>query len=255
MNDSEGLYIAGINPIVEALRADAPIEKLYVRHGTSLPPHLERLARNAEIPIASLAHNKFDDLARRIGAVKHHQNIIALRRAYRNWEWEEFRRTALSDRALVVACDRITDPHNFGAIARTAAAAEATALITPIHDTAPITPAAISAASGAFEHIPIVRVRSLVTALADAKNVGWWIIGTGSDGTHLYTDPLYDRPVIVVIGSEGSGIRRSILRLCDTVVRIPLAGNIESLNASVAAGIVLFEIRRQRATDTESRSA
>jgi 23S rRNA (guanosine2251-2'-O)-methyltransferase len=111
-----------------------------------------------------------------------------------------------------------------------------------------MTAATLSAASGAIEHIPLVRVRSLVTALANARERGFTIIGTAADGEQLYTAPIYDCPLIVVIGSEGSGIRRSIRRLCDRLIRIPLARPIESLNASVAAAVVLFEIQRQRAT-------
>ncbi len=248
--DVSHLYLAGINPILEALKSDdAALEKIFVRHGSKHPASLTSLARQRMIPLSTLSNEKFDRLAKQIGAHKHHQNVIALRRAYRTLSWDHV--LALITRIpppIVVACDQITDPHNFGAIIRSAAAAGADAVIAPVHNSAPLTPATMAAASGAIEHIPIVRVRSLVTALADARERGFQIIGTAADGEHLYTMLRYDQPLIVVIGSEASGIRQSIRRLCHTFVRIPLARPIESLNASVAAAIVLFEIQRQRTT-------
>lgn len=243
------VYIVGIHSTLDALQNEGAIEKIFIRFGASVPAEVNQHAQRQGIPIAILSRQKFDRLAQQIGATKHHQNIIALRRAYSMLEWAVI--CSWANRAkppVVVACDHITDPHNFGAIVRTAAAADADAIVTTIHNSAPITPAAITAASGAFERIPIARVRSLVTALADAKDCGYWVIGTDSHGDRLYTDALYDRPLILVIGSEGSGMRRSIRRLCDTIVRIPLARDMESLNASVAAAIVLFELRRQRTT-------
>lgn len=256
MQPNDGIYLCGINATLEALGSHAPIEKIFVRFGSELPPSLRRLAQDQQIPLARLSHEKFDRLAKQIGAVKHHQNVIALRQQYRELPWESVRPLASSNpRALLVACDQITDPHNLGAIARTAAAAGADALLLSVHNTAPITPTATSAAAGAFEHLPVVRVRSLVTTLANAKDHGWWIIGTAVNGTHHYTEQLYERPLIVVIGSEGSGIRRSVQRLCDALVRIPIAAPIESLNASVAAGIILFELRRQQSMGMGSNVA
>lgn len=246
---NQPLYVVGIHPTLAALRTEGAIEKIFIRFGASVPAEVHHRAHQQGILIATLSRQKFDRLAQRIGATKHHQNIIALRRAYSTVEWAII--CSWANRAnppLVLACDHITDPHNFGAIVRTAAAADVDAVVTTIHNTAPITPAAISAASGAFERIPIARVRSLATALAAAKDCGYWVIGTASNGDRLYTDALYDRPLILVIGSEGSGMRRSIRRLCDAIVRIPLAREVESLNASVAAAIVLFEILRQRTT-------
>lgn len=246
---SQRLYLAGINSIVEALSASSnAVEKIFVRYGASVPPPIAALARQQVVPVATLSREKFDQLARQIGTTKHHQNVIALRRAYRSVQWEDV--LALGDRRpppVIVACDQITDPHNFGAIIRSAAAAGSDAVVAPLHNSAPMTAATLTAASGATEHIPLVRVRSLVTALARGREHGFQIIGTSADGEQLYTAPIYNCPLIVVIGSEGSGLRRSIRRLCDRLVRIPLARPIESLNASVAAAVVLFEIRRQRA--------
>ncbi len=256
MQTDTSIYLSGYNAISEALRSNAPIEKIFLRFGSTLPQSIVRHAHERQIPISTLSHEKFDRLARQIGASKHHQNIIALRQMYHAVAWESVRTLAQTKAtALLVACDQITDPHNLGAIARTAAAAGADALITPLHNTAPITPAALAAASGAFEHIRFVRVRSLLTTLANAKEYGWWIIGSDASGSHRYTDHLYDRPVIVVVGSEGSGIRRSVLRICDAVIQIPMAPTVESLNASVATGVVLFEIRRQQTMERESRAA
>ncbi|MCS7302551.1 MAG: 23S rRNA (guanosine(2251)-2'-O)-methyltransferase RlmB [Bacteroidota bacterium] len=249
LGNTDSIYLTGINPILTALREHAPIEKIFLRYGSDPPDEILRRARHHGIPFAVLSREKFDHLVHQIGAFKHHQNIIALRRIYQTVEWSECLASVSSvPPPCIVACDQITDPHNFGAIVRTAAAAGAEAVLTTLHNSAPMTPATIAASSGAFERIPIVRVRSLLTALAAAKEKGFWIIGTAHDGEHLYTEHLYDRPVIVVIGSEGHGMRRSIRRLCDAVVRIPLARSIESLNASVAAGVVLFELRRQRST-------
>lgn len=250
--DLNNIYLYGINPILEALRAGAPLEKIYVRYGMQLDRRIHQLAKQQGVPIAMLSHQRFLRLAGEIGALQHHQGIIALRCAYRQATLDDVLAYFDLHRSLVVACDQITDPHNLGAIVRTACAAGVQAIIASEHHTAAITPAALSAASGAFEHVSVVRVPSLVTALTKAKEHGYWVIGTSGNGTHLYTDPLYDRPVIVVIGSEGRGMRRSVEKVCDAIVRIPLYGPLESLNASVAAGIVLFEIVRQRTTTVAS---
>ncbi|MCX7929558.1 MAG: 23S rRNA (guanosine(2251)-2'-O)-methyltransferase RlmB [Chlorobi bacterium] len=250
MNAPESIYLVGINAIAEALRTGAPIEKVYVRYGSTLPPPLRRLVAEADIQLTELSREKFDRLVRQIGGTRHHPTAIALRQMYRTAELDQVLTIPQhTGSGLVVVCDRVSDPHNFGAIVRTAVAGGADAVITSTHDSAPITPVTIAAASGAFEHIPIVRTASLVAALDRAKHHGWWIIGSSSDGEQLYTDRLYDRPVMLVVGSEGSGMRRSIQRLCDVVVRIPLDPRMESLNVSVATGIMLFEIRRQRTND------
>ncbi len=119
-------------------------------------------------------------------------------------------------------------------------------MILPIRDTAPVGSAAIKTSAGAFEYLPISKVNNLNTAFEKAKELGYWIIGTDADSTHPYTAGLYDRPVILVIGSEGNGLRSSTRKACDAIVSIPLDSAISSLNASVAAGIVMFEMHRQR---------
>jgi 23S rRNA (guanosine2251-2'-O)-methyltransferase len=113
-------------------------------------------------------------------------------------------------------------------------------------NSAPISPAAIKASAGALEHISIAKTGSLPATLKDLKNYGFWIVGTDSNSNNIYTEELYDKPVAIIIGSEGKGIRPSNIKHCDHLIKIPMKGKINSLNASVSAGVILFEIMRQK---------
>ena len=152
----------------------------------------------------------------------------------------------LRSHTLMVALDAVQDPHNLGAIIRTAEAAGA-AVVIPRHRAAEITAAVVKASAGATEHAAVARVRNLADALAQAKEAGFWIYGAaaGAESAHFSQD--YRYPSCFVVGSEGEGVGRRVEAMCDVMVSLPLAGEMESLNVSVSAGILLYEAVRQRA--------
>lgn len=147
---------------------------------------------------------------------------------------------------LVVALDQVQDPHNLGAVCRAAEVAGAAAVVIPERRSASVTPAACKASAGAVEHLPVARVRNLADWLAAAKDGGAWIYGADADAEHRYTEVDWSGRAVLVLGSEGSGLRRRVAASCDELVSIRAAGRVGSLNASVAAAVILFEARRQR---------
>ena len=148
---------------------------------------------------------------------------------------------------LVVALDQIQDPHNLGAVCRAAEVAGAAGVVIPERRAASITAAACKASAGAVEHLPVARVRNLADWLAEAKGGGAWIYGADAEAGRRYTEVDWTGRAILVLGSEGKGLRQRVAKTCDELVSIPVAGSIGSLNASVAAAVILFEARRQRA--------
>ena len=147
---------------------------------------------------------------------------------------------------LVLALDQIQDPHNLGAVCRAAEVAGAAGVVIPERRAASVTAAACKASAGAVEHLPVARVRNLADWLAEAKETGAWIYGADAESERLYTDVDWAGRAVLVLGSEGTGIRPRVAKACDELVSIPVAGSVGSLNASVAAAVILFEARRQR---------
>ena len=148
---------------------------------------------------------------------------------------------------LVVALDQIHDPHNLGAVCRAAEVAGAAGVVIPERRAASVTPAACKASAGAVEHLPVARVRNLADWLDGAKEAEAWIYGADADSPRSYTDVEWTGRAVLVLGSEGRGLRQRVTKTCDELVSIPVAGSVGSLNASVAAAVILFEARRQRA--------
>jgi 23S rRNA (guanosine2251-2'-O)-methyltransferase len=147
---------------------------------------------------------------------------------------------------LLVLLDGVEDPHNFGAIIRTAHAAGANAIVVPERRSAPLTETVGRAAAGALEYLPIARVTNVSQALERLKQDGFWIYGLDERGSDLYDSVEYALPTAIVLGGEGKGLHQHVQKHCDVIVRIPMAGAVSSLNVSVAAGVVLFEWRRRR---------
>jgi 23S rRNA (guanosine2251-2'-O)-methyltransferase len=172
-----------------------------------------------------------------------HQGIVARVAPYRYADAYEL---AAVERPLLVCLDQVTDPHNLGAVARSAEGAGATGVIVPAHGSARVTPAVSRASAGAVEYLPVAVVPNLARFLTEVKGPGLWVWGAASDGgTPLWQADL-DGGVAFVLGAEGRGLRPLVRRACDGIVSIPLAGRIESLNVSVAAALLLYEARRQR---------
>jgi 23S rRNA (guanosine2251-2'-O)-methyltransferase len=230
--------LSGIHPVAEALRAHHPLERLLVAQGAGGPRLQEiiDLARRAQVPVRFEPRNALDRLA----GTSAHQGVVALGAARKYADLE----TAAGSQ-MVVVLDGVEDPHNLGAIVRTAHAAGAGSVIIPERRAAGITDVVAKAAAGALEHLPVVRVTNVNRALEDLKERGFWIYGLDERGTEDYDRVDYAPPTAFVLGGEGKGLHEQVRKHCDVLVRIPMAGKISSLNVSVAAGVVLFEWRRR----------
>ena len=231
--------LSGIHPVAEALRTGHPIERLLVAKGAGGPrlQELIDLARRANVPVRFEPRSALDRLA---GSTAH-QGVIAMGAAL---EYADIEQVARAE--LLVVLDGVEDPHNLGAVIRTAHAAGAGGIIIPERRAASLTDVAAKAAAGALEYLPVTRVTNINRALEDLKERGYWIYGLDERGTESYDRVEYALPTAIVLGGEGKGLHEQVKKHCDALVRIPLAGKISSLNVSVAAGIVLFEWKRRR---------
>jgi len=238
------MILAGIHPVAEALRAGRPLERVLVAKGAGGPRLQEiiDLARQSSIPLRFEPRPALDRLA---GSAAH-QGVVALGAAQRYRSLEEILTTA----RMLVFLDGIEDPHNLGAIVRTAHAAGADAVVIPERRAAGLTETVAKAAAGALEHLPIVRVGNLNRALDDIKKQGFSVYGLDERGSVDYDQAQYMSPAAIVLGGEGKGLHDMVRKRCDLIVRIPMAGKISSLNVSVAAGIVLFDWKRRHSTSS-----
>ena len=235
--------LAGRNPIREALRAGRPVEKLLVAAGelSGAAQEIIRMARDAGAVVQPVERSRLDQI------YPAHQGMLAYVAAAAYAELSDILDAAAAkgEDPFLILLDGITDPHNLGAIVRSAECAGAHGVVIPERRAAGLTPAAAKAAAGALNHVPIARVKNLNRAIDELKARGIWVIGTAMDGENALTADLTG-PVALVIGSEGEGIARLTLEKCDRTVSLPMKGRIESLNASVAAGVLMYEIVRAR---------
>jgi len=233
--------------VTEALRARRPLERVMIAKGIAGPRLQEiiELCRERSIPLRFEPRSVLD----RIAGTAAHQGVVALGAAGQHADLEDL----LPGARLLAVLDGIEDPHNLGAIIRTAHAAGADGIVTPERRAAGLTETVAKAAAGALEHLPVARVANVSQTLEKLKARGFWIYGLDERGDQDYDLVDYAEPTAIVLGSEGKGLHELVRRHCDFLVRIPLAGKISSLNVSVAAGIVLFEWkRRRRATEVQS---
>jgi 23S rRNA (guanosine2251-2'-O)-methyltransferase len=206
--------------------------------GTRLQEIID-LARERSVPVRFEPREALDRASN--GAA--HQGVVAFGAVHDYAELEQ----VLPGAQLLVVLDGVEDPHNLGAIVRTAHAAGAAAVIVPERRAAGLTETVAKAAAGAIEHLPVVRVANVNQTLEELKRRGFWIYGLDERGAELYSAVPYTRPTAFVLGGEGQGLHQLVKKHCDVIVRIPMAGAISSLNVSVAAGIALFEWQRQAA--------
>ena len=235
--------LAGRNPIREALRAGRPVEKLLVAAGelSGAAQEIIRMARDAGAVVQQVDRSRLDQI------YPAHQGMLAYVAAVPYVELSEILDAAAlrGEDPFLILLDGITDPHNLGAIVRSAECAGAHGVVIPERRAAGLTPAAAKAAAGALSHVPIARVKNMNRAIDELKARGVWVVGTAMDGENALKADLTG-PVALVIGSEGEGISRLTLQKCDRTVSLPMKGRIESLNASVAAGVLMYEIVRAR---------
>jgi 23S rRNA (guanosine2251-2'-O)-methyltransferase len=233
--------VCGIQPVREAIRARGErLERVLV--DASDAPQLEALARFARdhgAAVERVGRDALDRLAR--GA--HHQGAIALAPELPIGSLDDL---VLGPAALVVALDELQDPQNFGAVLRSAVALGATAVLWPEHRSAPLSAATFRASAGAVEHANLVRVASLPVAIEKLKASGLHAVGLDMNGDVNIASVNLMGPLVLVVGAEGKGLRRTIKSACDTLAKLPMVGPIGSLNASVAAAIALYEAARQR---------
>jgi len=236
--------IIGIQPVREAIRSDErgrkPPTKILVDDRSS--PPLDALARFAEargIPVERVPRADIDWHTR--GA--HHQGVAAIAPELSISTLEEI---TFGPQSLVLALDELQDPQNFGAILRSAVALGTTAVLWPEHSSAPLSPATFRASAGAVEHATLCRVQSLPTALSELSARGLDIVGLDAHGDELLQDAQLDLPLVLVVGAEGKGLRKPVKQACSRLVRLPMkAGAVDSLNASVAVAIALYEVARR----------
>ncbi len=232
----------------ELLRAGGEISELLLASGRepdAAISELRELARAAGIRVRTVERRQLDDATD--GLV--HQGVVAVGPPFRTVTLAQVleRAAAAGEPPLLVALDGVTDPHNLGSIARTAEAVGAHGLLLPGRRTASVTPVVEKAAAGALAHLPVAEVGNLVRALGQLAERGVWSIGLDGDAEVALADhPLAGEACVLVVGAEGAGLSRLTRERCDALVRLPMRGHVGSLNASVAAAVALYELRRQR---------
>lgn len=232
--------IAGVHPVREALRAGRPLDRVLIAKGAAGPRLQEiiELCRERAVPLRFEPRETLDRATH--GAT--HQGVAAFGAAHRYIEFNEVPPGA----ELVVILDGVEDPHNLGAIVRTAHAAGAAAVLIPERRASGLTETVAKAAAGALEHLPVARIGNVSQTLERLKAQGYWIYGLDERGSKTYSEVDYGRPTALVLGGEGHGLHQHVQKHCDFLIRIPMAGQIASLNVSVAAGVVLFDWRHKR---------
>ena len=237
--------IEGRNPIIEALKNNRHIEKIMVNKASkegSIKKILA-MAKENKVIIQEVDRHKLDEMSESHA----HQGVIAITSDYRYYDLDEILEIPRQngEDPFFIILDGITDPHNLGSIIRTADAVGAHAVIIPKRRSVQITPIVAKASAGAVEYLPVCKVTNIVNTIKTLKENGLWIAAVDMDGQTFYQQNL-GGPLGLVVGSEGEGISRLLKQNCDFTVSMPMSGNVTSLNASVAGGILLYEVYRQR---------
>jgi 23S rRNA (guanosine2251-2'-O)-methyltransferase len=238
--------ITGIHAVREALAAGRPLQSLLIargRHGERLQ-EIVQLARRNSVPVRFEERPQID----RSAGTREHQGVVAFVAAESTVSLEQILAAGSSPAAagLLVILDGVEDPHNLGASIRTALAAGARGLVIPERRSVGLTDAAVRSSAGAAAHLPVARVTNLARAIEEIKDAGYWIVGMDERAEKSYTEVDYTVPVVLVFGGEGKGLHQLVKERCDFLVSLPTAGPVRSLNVSVAAGVALFEVVRQR---------
>ena len=243
--EADGL-IEGRNAVIEALRTEASIDKIFIQKGEvdKTLGHIASKARAAGIVVVEADRRKLDGMSR----THAHQGVIALAavREYVSVDDILADAAAKNESPLIVVCDEISDPHNLGAIIRTAYCAGAHGVVIPKRRSAGLTSVVAKTSAGAVSYMPVARVANIPSLLKDLKKQGIWVFGTAAEGTTRLYDADLKGPAAIVIGSEGDGMSRLVAENCDFLVSIPMKGDLNSLNASASAAILLYEAVRQR---------
>jgi 23S rRNA (guanosine2251-2'-O)-methyltransferase len=242
--------ICGVHAVYEALASNRlPIERIHVSREMHSPKIKEilTLARERGVPVRKDDRVVLD----RLSGGSLHQGIVAISAA---WTYADFETLFRVDTPLIVMLDGVEDPHNLGAVMRTAEACGASGILVPDRHSAPLSPAVVKASAGASAYLPVVRVTNLSNAIDQMKQRGLWVVGIDMTATQDWTAFDYTGPIALVLGGEHRGLRRLVREHCDALVGLPMLGKVASLNVSVAAGVVLYEVVRQRRINTTAKS-
>ncbi|NLM11210.1 MAG: 23S rRNA (guanosine(2251)-2'-O)-methyltransferase RlmB [Clostridiaceae bacterium] len=238
--------LEGKNPILEALKAEHTINRVYLEKSSKDPVigKIYAIARSKGIVVSYLDKDKMNQMSE----TRNHQGVIADVTPYSYAEVDDILKKAddLGQMPFIFILDGITDPNNLGSIIRTAECAGVHGIILPKRRSAALTPVVAKVAAGAAEHIPVARVTNLTRTIQDLKEKGLWIAGADVSGETCYYEYDYQSPLAVVIGSEGEGISHLVRENCDVLLRIPMYGRINSLNAAVAAALIAFRAAEKR---------
>ncbi len=251
-SDNQPDILYGLHAVREALRAGTrPLQRLLVMRTDKQFADLVHFARSRQVPVHVQPIASLD----RIVPGARHQGIVAYvaAQAYQTEASVLARMAGSADPALVVILDGVEDPHNLGAVLRTAEAAGVHGVFIPERRTAGLTSVVAKVSAGAIEHLPVARVTNTSRLLETLKEAGVWIYGLEPTATKLYTDIDLRGPVGLVFGGEGKGLRSGVLQHCDERIRIPMLGHVQSLNVSASAAVMLFETVRQRGADRQPK--
>ena len=239
-------YICGINPVLEQLKnSPEKIDKIYIRKNTTIKniETIQNLASANRIPVINVPGSKISELSGDVNS----QGIVASVSQIRYQSFTNWLDTSTPDaETAILLLDEIEDPHNLGAILRTAAAAGIAAVLVPKHRQAPVSAAVMKTSAGTAGRIPIVRIGNLNQTISELKDLGFWVAGLDQTAGSRIWDQTYDVPMAFIIGNEGRGMRKKTSEHCDFLLSIPMKNDVESLNASVSASLVCYEWRRQK---------
>ena len=243
---SEDTIIEGRQPVFEAIKGDRPINKIFILEGSKgqIIKEITSAASQRGIVYEFINKTRMDQFT----DTQNHQGVIALAAAHRYYDLDDILALARDKKEdpFIIVLDEISDPHNLGSIIRTADAVGAHGIVIPKRRAAPLTSAVSKASAGAIEHIPVARVSNIPKTLDILKEKGLWVFGADMGGKDIYHKANFKGPIALVIGSEGQGMGRLVKEKCDVLVTLPMYGKVSSLNAAVAAAILMYEIRKQR---------
>ena len=238
-------YIIGKNPVIEALKSGRDINKVLIAEGSQRGgmQQIIQLAKEAKVLVQFVPKKKIDQITK-----QNHQGVLAYIAAYHYAEMDDLFAAAekKNEPPFFLLLDEIEDPHNLGSMMRTADAVGAHGIIIPKRRAVGLTATVAKASTGAIEYIPVVRVTNMAQTLDELKQRGLWIAGTDALGKQDYRQFDGTLPLGLVIGNEGKGMGRLIKEKCDFLIRLPMAGKVTSLNASVAAALLMYEVYRKR---------
>jgi 23S rRNA (guanosine2251-2'-O)-methyltransferase len=239
-------YIEGRNPVIEVLKSGREVEKILVAKGSTQGSirKIVGIAKDKNIIVQYVDKNKLDSISN----TKAHQGVIAIVSAYQYKNIDDILKLAQdrNEDPFIIILDEITDPHNLGAIIRTAECAGAHGIIIPKRRSVGLTSVVAKTSAGAVEYLPVAKVTNIPSTIEELKERGIWVYGLDMEGEDEYYNVDINGPIAIVIGSEGKGIGRLVKEKCDSLLRIPMKGKVTSLNASVAASIMIYEVLRQR---------